>query len=705
MEIQVLTFAEAKQPEYKEKKGEGYMQYGQNNDYPQYLLDLFNKSAKHNAIVRGKVNYIVGNGWAGEQPIVKQVNREETLNDLTKKVALDIELFGGAYIQVIWSVMGGQVAELWHCDYTKIRTNKDNTQFWYKDDWKATRNQEKAEVYSAFNPANPQGVQILYVKEYRPGMNVYSLPGYFGALNYIESDVEVSKHVLGNAQTGFSASKLITLPNGEPSPDEKRAVSRQFDNMYTGADGKKYLLAFVNDATRKPIVDDLGASDLTKEDFSRVDELIQTNIFSGHQITSPDLFGIATPGQLGNRQQMRDSYEIFNNTYVRYKQMQLEGVFNMLGQYAGVTVELKIIPTDPIGIEFSENVLIQNMSKDEIREMLNLPPLEVDASNEAQRVTDGIAALSPLVANKVLESMTKNEIRALVALKPTIDGDVISSPATTTEPMAAETSVNEHIKGLKGREWQNMQRIIRDFNKGKITREQASSMLKGGYALSDEEVSTWLGAEELEFNETDFQVFFEFGEDRSAYDVFRSKSRFSDDDDYQSFADVTQLQSNILDLIVKDKRITPEVIADTLKEDVGAVKRVIDDLTEKGYIKTSEVKQGKGIDSNVIIERQLTAPINKIVEAIKPQTTEILIRYSYEWKAGFNDSDLSTSRPFCKYLVTANKFYSRSEIEMMSARLGYSVWDRRGGWYTKPGTNTHSPSCRHEWRSNIVRRK
>jgi DNA-binding MarR family transcriptional regulator len=658
MEIQVLTFAEAKQPEYKEKKGEGYMQYGQNNDYPQYLLDLFNKSAKHNAIIRGKVNYIVGNGWVGEEAIVKKVNREETLNDLTKKVALDLELFGGAYIQVIWSVMGAQIAELWHCDYTKIRTNKDNTQFWYKEDWKATRNQEKAEIYNAFNPANPYGVQILYVKEYRPGMNVYSLPGYFGALNYIESDVEVSKHVLGNAQTGFSASKLITLPNGEPSPDEKRAVSRQFDNMYTGADGKKYLLAFVNDATRKPIVDDLGASDLTKEDFGRVDELIQTNIFSGHQITSPDLFGIAVPGQLGNRQQLRDSYEIFNNTYVRYKQMQIEGVFNMLGQYAGVTVELKLQPVDPIGIDFSENVILQVAPKEWILEKLGIDPTQY------------------------------------------------GMPLETEQPMAASPlSVNEHIKGLKGREWQNMQRIIRDFNKGKITREQASSMLKGGYALSDDEIFTWLGAEEEQFSEADFQVFFEFGDDRSAYEVFKSKTRFSDDEDFQAFADVTQLQSNILDLIVKDKRITPEVIADTLKEDVGAVKRVIDLLIEKGFIKTTDVKQGKGIDSNIIIERQLTAPISKIVEAIKPETTQILIRYSYEWKAGFNDSDIDTSRPFCKYLVTANKFYTRSEIEMMSARLGYSVWDRRGGWYTKPGTNTHSPSCRHEWKSNIVKRK
>ena len=656
MEIQVLTFAEAKQPEYKEKKGEGYMQYGQNNDYPQYLLDLFNKSAKHNAIIRGKVNYIVGNGWAGDEAIVKKVNREESLIDLTKKVALDLELFGGAYIQVIWSVMGEQVAELWHCDYTKIRTNKDNTQFWYKEDWKATRNQEKAEIYNAFNPVNPYGVQILYVKEYRPGMNVYSLPGYFGALNYIESDVEVSKHVLGNAQTGFSASKLITLPNGEPSPDEKRAVSRQFDNMYTGADGKKYLLAFVNDATRKPIVDDLGASDLTKEDFGRVDELIQTNIFSGHQITSPDLFGIAVPGQLGNRQQMRDSYEIFNNTYIRYKQMQIEGVFNMLAKYAGVTVELKLQPVDPIGIDFSENVILQVAPKEWILEKLGIDPTQY------------------------------------------------GMPLETEQPMAANPlSVNEHIKGLKGREWQNMQRIIRDFNKGKITREQASSMLKGGYALSDEEVATWLGAEEEQFSEQDFQVFFEFGEDRSAYEVFKSKTRFSDDADFEMFADVTQLQSNILDLIVKDKRITPEVIADTLKEDVGAVKRVIDDLIEKGFIKTTDVKQGKGIDSNVIIERELTAPIGKIVEAIKPQTTQILIRYTYEWKPGFNNTFLDTSRPFCQYLIEANKFYTRSDIEQMSARLGYSVWDRRGGWWNNDGKI--SPSCRHNWVSNIVKRK
>jgi hypothetical protein len=127
----VVQFAEAKQPEYREKKKEGYMEYGDRNDYPLYLVELFNKSAKHNAIVRNKVHYICGNGWTGNEQFIEKPNRSENLNDLTRKISMDLELFGGAYIEVIWGL--NQVAEMWHIDYTKIRTNKDNTQFWYKE--------------------------------------------------------------------------------------------------------------------------------------------------------------------------------------------------------------------------------------------------------------------------------------------------------------------------------------------------------------------------------------------------------------------------------------------------------------------------------------------------------------------------------------------------------------------------------------------
>jgi hypothetical protein len=598
MDLRVLTFAEAKQPEFKEKKGEGYIQYGDRNDYPNYLVELFNKSAKHNAIIKSKVHYITANGWSGSpeaEPFIEQVNRMESLEDLTRKVSLDAELFGGYYLEIIWSV-SGQLSEIWHCDYTKIRTNKDNTQFWYKEDW-ADR-AEKAEVYPAFNPANPYGKQILYIKEYRPNMGYYSLPGYFGALNYIESDIEISKHVLGNAQTGFSASKLITLPNGEPSDDEKRNIEKRFTNRFSGSDGKKFILAFVNDSARKPIVDDLGTSDITKEDFGRVDTLIQTNIFSGHQITTPSIFGIAEAGKLGSRSEMRDGYEIFKNTYVNSKQMHLESVFNMLFKYRGIEdAQLQIIPTEPIGFEFTENLLKEIAPKEWLLEKAGIDMSKYQAPEEAVTVVQ-------------------------------------------------------------------------------------SAQFKD-----------------------DFSVFFEFGEDKASYNIWKSKTRFNDDSEYQLFAEVNQLQANVLDLMAKDKRITPEVLATTLDQSVDTINQVIKKLIDDGHIKPKQYTIGKGIDENVITEHTLTEPLKDIIEKIKPQTTELLIRYSYEWKSGFSNADKNTSRPFCVALLDANKVYSRSEIELMSARLGYSVWDRKGGWYTKPGTNDHEPSCRHQWVSNIVTRK
>ena len=658
IDLRVLTFAEAKQPEFKEKKGidGGYIKYGENNDYPEYIVDLYNKSSKHSAIIKSKVHYITGNGWSGQpdaQAFIDKANRVESLNDLTRKVSLDIEIFGGSYMEVIWD-LSGNLAEIWHCDYTKIRTNKDNTQYWYKEDWKD--NKVKPEVIAAFNPKLPTGKQILYVKEYRPNIGIYGLPSYFAALNYIESDIEVSKHILGNAQTGFSASKLITLPNGEPNDEEKRNVDNRIRKTYSGADGKKYMIAFVNDISRKPVIDDLGTSDLTKEDFGKIDELIQTNIFSGHQVTTPSIMGIAEAGKLGTRTEMRDGYEIFKNTYVNAKQMHLESIFNMLAKLKGVTSEIKIIPTEPIGIEFSEATIAANAPKEWILEKIGI-------------------------------DMTKY------------------APAADAAAPVQELSVNEHIKGLKGREWQNMQRIIREFSKGKINREQATAMLKTGYALSDEEVNLWLGAElDAEFAAQDFSVFYEFGENQDAYNIWKSKKRFSEESDFHMFADVNQLESDILDQIAKQKDITPEVLAEVLDESVDTINTILRDLEERKILKVSEEKIGKGINSNIIISRELVQPLSKTVGNVKPQTTEILVRYSYDWKSGFSDSDLSNSRPFCKELIRAKKLYSRSDIEQISARLGYSVWDRAGGWWTMP-SGEHSESCRHEWKTNIVTRK
>ena len=657
--IVILSFAEAKQPEYREKKGVGYIEFGDKNDYPTYLLGLYNKSAKHNAIVRGKVNYIIGNGWqpkdvdAQAELFIKAPNPYESLIDITRKVTSDIEIFGGAYLEVIWSKVGGLLAEICHIDYTKIRSNKDNTQFWYKSDWSDRK--EEPKVIPAYNTQNRVGKQIMYIKEYRPGLDTYALPGYMGSLNYIESDVEVSKHVLGNAQTGFSASKLITLPNGEPSPDEKRNIERRFTDRFSGSDGKKFILSFVQDSARKPIVEDLGASDLTKEDFGRVDEMIQQNIFAGHQITAPDLFGISTPGELGSRSQIRDAYEIFKNTYVNDKQQFLEGIFNNLAKQRGVTTEITIKPVEPISYEFSETIIAQFAPKEWILEKIGV-------------------------------DMSKYQP------EPSVN---------TTTPEPTQAMINEHLKGMKGREWQNFQRIIREYNKGKITREQASQMLKSAYGLGEEELATWLGAEEFSDDiDTIIQVFSEYGEHTDNYKTLATRQVFGKDLEQEELAfrdevvDDT-LDKKILDVIAKNKGIRDEDIAKAVKEDLVVVQERINKLKELEILKIDS----KGVKS-------LTKPLSEIID--KPVKTSFLVRYSYEWKSIVPTSERNTaahpSRPFCAKLMQLDRLYSRSEIESISRRLGYSVFDRGGGWWNM-GDGVNSPSCRHQWVSKVVIKK
>ena len=658
-DLVILNFQEARQPEYREKRGKGYIEFGEKNDYPNYLLALYNKSAKHNAIVKGKVNYIIGNGWKADEvdPIadqfIAQPNQFESLNDLTRKVSIDIEIFGGAYLEVIWSVTGGQLTDVLHIDYTKIRSNTDNTQFWYKKDW----NERKDELIPmmAFNTKVRQGKQILYIKEYRPGLDTYALPGYMGALNYIESDIEVSRHVLGNAQTGFSASKLITLPNGEPSPDEKRNIERRFTDRFSGSDGKKFILSFTTDPARKPIIEDLGASDITKEDFTRVDLIIQNNLFSGHQITAPSLFGIAEPGQLNSRSQMRDAYEIFKNTYVNDKQQFLESIFTQLATLKGATSEISIIPVEPIGFELSEQALLQIAPKEWLLEKAGID----------------VAKYAPTEATQ---------------------------PSLNQE----QVEVNDNLKNLSGRQYQHLMRVIRQFSQGKISKEIATTMLKSGLGMTDNEVNAMLGidddpmTEDFSFSALDedtvIGLFREVGEPKGDYNIIQSKAVFSSRDAFAEgdLIDKT-LDKQILALIDKDRKISIDDIASAVRKTREVVQGRLSYLVESGAINYDPK----------IEERKLTKPLSKLVDDMEITTFEV--KYSYEWKpivpSSQRDTNAHPSRTFCRKLISEDRLWSRSGIEMLSARLGYSVFDRGGGWWGD------SPSCRHEWRRNVVVKK
>jgi len=736
--IIVLKFEDSKIPEFKEIKGKQYTYFGDDNDYPSYLIKLFNKSAKHNAIINNKVKYIFGEGFYSkvdnaitDKFIYKVNSANESLNDIANKCAIDIEIFGGFYLNIIPNRLG-QIAEIYHLDFHRVRANEDCSQFFYKNDW--TQQRDKPKEFPAFNPKKIDCATIFQYKEYRPGLRTYPLPNYVGAINYIESDVEVSKHTLTNAKTGFSATKLINFFNGEPAPEMQRDIQKRLEKKFTGSDGSKIIVSFNNDPAKAPTIVDLGSSDLTKEDFQRVDALITANLMAGHQITSPQLFGISEPGKLGARNELKMAFDIFNNTYASNKQRTLEKVFNFLAKYKGIETELFLRSVDPVGIEFTDSSLIAAAPKSWLLEKMgvdttkyhdttlagvSIVTAESDVKSQAQIISDSINSLSPLVANKVLESMTPDEIRSLAGLQP--NPLVNATAGVIPETMEGENKVNSVLTNLTGRQHQQINRIVRQYTQGKLSKDQASHMLKSGFGFSDEDISMYLGLNDAKFSSEDINeidvanMLIDGGENINEFHFIHSKEcHFNSDNDMIDFEkkffakesfgiskNVSDLEANILKQIQKNANITSKDLAIANNIDVSYADEVIANLEKKGFIETTTTSTL----GDVLVTRKLTKSLTSILGEISTKLPEIMVRYSYVVKPGIGAPIIPGTRPFCREMLAKPRLFSRVQIEKLSEQLGYSLWDRSGGFWNRGKGKGISASCRHTWKTNIVVKK
>jgi hypothetical protein len=621
-----IGFADNKRPEFKEVKNKDYILFGEDNKFPDHILYLYDKSSVHGAIINNKVKYIIGNGInippTGPDPNIislAKINRYgESINKVLEKSCKDTELFGGFYWQIVYDLVG-RIKEIIHTPFQTIRKGKESGWLHCKD-WKDYRLNRDPTTLDEFDALNPKGVQLFAYKEYRPGPQEYPLPGYFAALNDIETDCEISIYNLSVMKNGQFTGKLISFFNGTVTEEKAKELEIKWNKKFNGSgNAGRTMLAFNNGTDKEPTVADLSSTDLDKL-FDQLRKSTEGKIFAGHEVTSPVLFGIMQPGSLGNRTEMQDSYEIFRNTYANSKQKAIEEVLELFLPLLGQPVQ-KIIPVAPLG---------------------------------------GMA-----------------------------------QPGAP----AAQLATNDNLKNMTGRQFQGLQRVINKYKAGKLDKAAAVLLLKNSFGLGDEDIETMLADAsqfDKEFTEVEVaEMFAEFGKKRDQFTLIKSK-KFSFEDlnsEPDTFADVKGNDSSILDLIRKDKRITSDIIAQTLDVTKSYVEKRIEILKERGVL--TQGVNTIGIDT--IIEHSVnTENIDKID---KPETVDIFIRYSYEVKPGVGPELIPTSRPFCKRLIELDRYYSRAEIESISQRVGFSVWDRKGGWWGE------SPECRHEWRRNIVIKK
>lgn len=208
-----------------------------------------------------------------------------------------------------------------------------------------------------------------------------------------------------------------------------------------------------------------------------------------------------------------------------------------------------------------------------------------------------------------------------------------------------------------------------------------------------------------------FDLFKKHKKERKGTFVAKRDLKFEDTKDLKKSEEkfvegLRDKQLSVLDLLDKDPLMPAEELGKAIKIPVGQVNDIISSLKDKKLIKTKSVKSG----DTKVESRTPVSDAKKILKESPAPTEEIFVVYSYEWQQGFSDADIGESREFCRNLLTESKsrestgtLWSREDIELIQNDFGKSVWETRGGWYTKPGTNIHLPQCRHIWTQQIIR--
>jgi len=345
-------------PTFIERMDRKWVQYGDDNLYPQFVASLFYKSAINRTAIQSKIDATIGEGLKTMNPeqqyVLRRANPTESWDEVFEKCAQDYICFGGFALNVIWNNEGTGIAEFYHADFTKLRSghiqqNEDTpSKYFYCHDWTNFRRIKPIE-YPAYDPtkAVDEPSQILYFFDYEPGNLFYPLPSYAGSINDIQIDIEVSKFHISNLANSMNPSLFIGLNNGIPEPEEREEIYDELMMAYRGTENAgKAFISFSQDRDHAPDIIPIPSANDTY--YSTLESRITTRILTGHRITSPLLLGLYHEGAGGgfssNADELAVSYNHFIATCIRPIQKSMLKVFDKLYGYYGYDSTLYIQP-------------------------------------------------------------------------------------------------------------------------------------------------------------------------------------------------------------------------------------------------------------------------------------------------------------------------------------------------------------------------
>ena len=369
--LHIVNLSSYNKPKIKEDKQRDWVNYGENNDFYSYLIDLYVESTTNNAIINGVSQMIYGKGLDALDSSTKTEEYAALKgifnNTCLRKIAFDLKLIGEASFQVIYK--DGRVAKAEHFPRQTLRAEKTNEDgeieaYYYYHDWSKIKPKDKPKRIAAFGYGNGSEPEIKIIKRYLTGYDYYCPPDYMGGLAYAELESEVADYLINDVQNGFSLLKVVNFNNGVPDREKQLQVKSDVMRKLTGAGGEKVMIAFNNNAESKTTVDDISLTDAPQHYEYLSNECIG-KLMVAHRITSPLLLGIrdGNNGLGNNADEIKTASLLFHNTTIKPYQDLITDAMDDILAVNGIALKLYFKTLQPL--EFIET---DNAITDEARE-------------------------------------------------------------------------------------------------------------------------------------------------------------------------------------------------------------------------------------------------------------------------------------------------------------------------------------------------
>lgn len=371
--LHIVNLASYNRPKISEDKNRDWVEYGDDNDYYSYLIDLYTNSTTNHSIINGISNMIYGKGLdalnSSSKPNEYAAMRSIVSDSCLRKVVLDLKLLGEGSFQVLYQK--GEVKKAEHFPRQTLRAEKCNEDgkieaYYYHPNWKEVKRSDKPQRIAAFGCGNGNEPEIKIIKKYVSGYDYYCPVDYQGGLAYAELESEVADYLINDVQNGFSGTKVVNFNNGVPDREKQMQIKSDVMHKLTGSRGEKVIIAFNNNAESKTTVDDIPLNDAPQH-YEYLSNECSAKLIVAHRVTSPLLLGIRTEnnGLGSNADEIKTAALLFDNITIKpYQELICDALDDILA-VNGISLKLYFKTLQPLAFIETDNAITDEAREEE----------------------------------------------------------------------------------------------------------------------------------------------------------------------------------------------------------------------------------------------------------------------------------------------------------------------------------------------------